>query len=357
MRRRFKILGGAALLVALVAGAFGAVQVFASGNPTQATATPAGVYSGAAYGNGWMASGGMGYAMMQAASQVLGVPVQDVYQGLLDGKTLADQAQAKGVAPSAIVDAFKATEQASLAKMVQAGTLTQQQADSDLQWYMNMANWMASNNLVGYGAYGPGMMTGWYDNALAEGIPMGPGMMGDWNFGQWGSGFGPGMMGGWSNGQSGVPYGPGMMGGQSGAGPAVPPSNQYGPGAGGGMMYGWPWSSPAVPAPGQRSGQYGPGMMGNGIWQSSPQVPSQSAPVSNQPAAPAASQAVAPVVSQPAAQAASQAQTSGPVANPAANTNGSVPAVNRQSIRSGVGAGMMGSGGIRQGGGMGMMGR
>lgn len=147
MLNRWKVLLGIALVVALVSLA-GATIVMAQG-PT---------WSPPQNDDGWMASwGGMmgpgwghgammgprwgygsmmgsgwgmhGYSLIDAAAEVLGIERADLIAELQAGKSLAELAEERGVEPQAIVDAFLADHEERLQELVDAGRLTQEQAD------------------------------------------------------------------------------------------------------------------------------------------------------------------------------------------------------------------------------------
>ena len=78
---------------------------------------------------GW---GGSQVSMVSAAADKLGMTVADLTAELKTGKTIAAVAEAKKVAPSAIVDAMLAPRKAQLDTQVTAGRLTREQADTML---------------------------------------------------------------------------------------------------------------------------------------------------------------------------------------------------------------------------------
>jgi len=78
---------------------------------------------------GW---GGSQVSLVGAAADKLGMTVADLTAELKTGKTIAAVAEAKKVAPSAIVDAMLAPRKAQLDAQVTAGRLTREQADTML---------------------------------------------------------------------------------------------------------------------------------------------------------------------------------------------------------------------------------
>ena len=109
--------------------------------PTGAPAYGRGEMQGApGYGRGQMAGQGYGMggwggsqvSLVGAAADKLGMTVADLTAELKTGKTIAAVAEAKKVAPSAIIDAMLAPRKAQLDAQVTAGRLTREQADAML---------------------------------------------------------------------------------------------------------------------------------------------------------------------------------------------------------------------------------
>jgi hypothetical protein len=79
--------------------------------------------------------GGMGgpqQSLVAVAAGKLGMTQADLIAQLQGGKTIAQVAAARNVAPNTIVDAFVATRQARMTEAVAAGRMTQAQADAML---------------------------------------------------------------------------------------------------------------------------------------------------------------------------------------------------------------------------------
>jgi len=77
-------------------------------------------------GFGW---GMHGASLIDVAAEVLGLEPADLIAELQAGKSIAELAEERGVEPQTIVDAFLADHQERLQEMVDAGWLTQEQAD------------------------------------------------------------------------------------------------------------------------------------------------------------------------------------------------------------------------------------
>jgi hypothetical protein len=81
---------------------------------------------------GGMGMGGPQNSLVAAAAQVLGLNQVDLVATLNTGKTIAEVANDKGVAPAKIVDAFVAARKTVLDQAVTSGRMTQAQADAQL---------------------------------------------------------------------------------------------------------------------------------------------------------------------------------------------------------------------------------
>ena len=73
---------------------------------------------------------GIGQAMLDAAAQALGITADELKTQLRSGQTLAQLAAAHNTTEQAVTDAALAAAKTKLDEAVQAGTLTQAQADS-----------------------------------------------------------------------------------------------------------------------------------------------------------------------------------------------------------------------------------
>lgn len=93
---------------------------------------------------------------LETAAEVLGTSVDELRDALQDGSSLADVAAAEGVETSALVDALVAAAQERLADHVEAGDVTQEQADERLAEVTARVTEMVER----------------------DGLPLGPGRMG-----------------------------------------------------------------------------------------------------------------------------------------------------------------------------------
>lgn len=123
-------LGALATALALLTVLALSVSAFAKGSgpgPAPYNTTDYGSQRGLSFptGTDWH---GPQNSLIAVAASVLGMSQADL-MAELDNKTLAQVAQEKGVAPEKIVDAFLAPRIATLQSQVDAGKLTQAQAD------------------------------------------------------------------------------------------------------------------------------------------------------------------------------------------------------------------------------------
>lgn len=147
--------------------------------------------------------GGWGFAgadsLISVAAEKLGIEPADLIAQLNDGKTIAELAEAKGVALDTIVDAFLAPRVERMQSAVDAKWMTQELADTML------ANMKAQVTLrlaepfttAAPGGFGPGMGHGMMGGMMGRGMGMmggGMGMMGHGTGGYNGYGFGMGFM-------------------------------------------------------------------------------------------------------------------------------------------------------------------
>jgi hypothetical protein len=140
-------------------------------------------------GHGMM--GGFGYhgTMPSILADVLGLTVDELYEALADGKTVAELAQQQGVELADVVAAVIAPRVEQLQQAVAEGYLTQEQADWMIDEMTEHMTWRFENFGLSYGGYGSG----------------GCGMMGGGSFGRQGGWRGHGMGGGRWGGSSNTP--------------------------------------------------------------------------------------------------------------------------------------------------------
>jgi len=81
---------------------------------------------------GSLSFGMRGFSLVDATAEASGLTVDEVIAALQEGQTFAEIAQAQGVEPQTIVDAFLADRQAALEQAVADGRLTQELADEML---------------------------------------------------------------------------------------------------------------------------------------------------------------------------------------------------------------------------------
>jgi len=177
-RRGFVALGAGLLLGGALTGTVLAQQ--SSQTPWGGGACPMGFGGGPSSG-GRPGAGpaGMAGAPHAAIASALGMSPDDLFASMRGGKTIAQIAQEKGIDLETVVQAALAAHDKALDARVQAGLLTQEQADQmDAHMEANIRAMIAGGVGAGMmsGGFGPGMMPGGH----------GPGMMP--------GGFGPGMM-------------------------------------------------------------------------------------------------------------------------------------------------------------------
>jgi len=137
MSKSWKIVLGIAAVVGLlaVAGAAVAVAQGPSWTPTQNNGGWVGPWGGLmgprwgrgpVMGPGW---GMRGESLIDVAAEVLQMARTDLIAELQAGKSIAELAEARGIEPQTIVDAFLADRREFLLDLVESGRLTQEQAD------------------------------------------------------------------------------------------------------------------------------------------------------------------------------------------------------------------------------------
>lgn len=196
MNKFWKVLGITALA--------GALLLAGSGFVAAQTATPPAPQ--ASWGPGWMMGGMMGWggfrwagpqnSLIAVAAEALGLTPQELIAELQAGKTIADVAEEQGVTLEAIVDAFLAPREAALQAAVEAGRLTQEQANALLAQIRERVRTRLTATWTFRQGYGPGFMDE-NGNGICDPMEFGAG-----GFGLGTGRFGPtgrGMMGrGWS---------------------------------------------------------------------------------------------------------------------------------------------------------------
>jgi hypothetical protein len=153
------------LVVAVLA--VGAVVTFAQGGP-----------------GGHM--GGQGNSLLAVAAEVIGIDQTELVAALESGQTIAEVAEANDVAVEDIVDAFVTPHTEWLASAVEAGRLTQEQADlmtanmrAHLTLRLSEPFEQYGMGFMGGHGMGGGMhngMGGGRHHGMGQGWDMGPGM-------------------------------------------------------------------------------------------------------------------------------------------------------------------------------------
>ncbi len=135
-------------------------------------------------GPGFGPGAGMQGTMHDAIASALGISTDDLSAALRSGKTVAQIAQEKGISLETVAEAAEKAHDEALAAQVQAGRLTQEQADwMDARMEGNLTAMLSGQHgpgMTGGPGFGPGRGSG------RRGPGMGPGMM---------PGFGPGRQG------------------------------------------------------------------------------------------------------------------------------------------------------------------
>jgi hypothetical protein len=176
------------LLVALtlVLGVAGAALAQGSTPPAD-DACPFGGGCGG-FGMGGPGMGGFGYhgTLPDLLAEALGMTVDELYEALADGKTVAEVAEQQGVGLADVVEAVMAPRVEQLEQAVADGYLTQEQTDWMIDEMTEHLTWRFENFGLGNGDYGSGgcgMMGGSFGRSGGwRGHGMGGGMGG----GRWG---------------------------------------------------------------------------------------------------------------------------------------------------------------------------
>lgn len=136
MKGKFLLVGGIVLLVALV----GAGLAFAQGQTPDPNPYPG--YGGMMSGYGYGMMGGYGYGMMGGSSYgpmhgemlaafaaELGLSEEQVQARLYEGETMWEIALAEGLTEEQVIDLMENAHDAALQAAVEAGVLTEEQAE------------------------------------------------------------------------------------------------------------------------------------------------------------------------------------------------------------------------------------
>jgi len=121
---------------------------------------------------------GRGDGLLAVVAEQLGIEQAELMTELQAGKTIAALAEEQGIATDAIVEAMVATQQERLTSAVEAGTLTQAQADARLELARTQAQELLNGILPERGFGGPGRDGFGGRGPGGDGFGRGPGGMG-----------------------------------------------------------------------------------------------------------------------------------------------------------------------------------
>lgn len=127
------------------------------------------------YGMGMMQGGfghgmmwGDGEPMMFSVAEALGLEVNDLFAALHNGQSLAEIAEAQGVELDTVYNAMLTEAEEHMSALVEAGTISQEQADEHLTWMRdNIATMpMFTGSQMMHGGFGHGMMQGGFGRGM-----------------------------------------------------------------------------------------------------------------------------------------------------------------------------------------------
>jgi hypothetical protein len=165
-----------AVAALIVGGAFAVVAQDDDGNTT--SFCPGGMHHQGGFGMGMMHGHGMmgggfgsgmmwgdGESMMLAVAEVLGLEPDALIAALHEGQTLTEIAEAQGVELEVVYEAMLTVAEQHLTALVEAGNITQEQADEHLAWLQENIAEMPMFSGAGFGpcmggeaGFGSGMM-------------------------------------------------------------------------------------------------------------------------------------------------------------------------------------------------------
>jgi hypothetical protein len=179
------------ILILVLAVTLAGTALAQSGTPPTSDTGQCGGMSGMMMQGGGMrdgdARGGRGMpewaGMDDAAEKLLGMTAAEIQAARLDGKSLAELAQAKGVSKDALIQAILDEHKTDLAKLVADGKMTQAQADAMVSRMQEQVKLMVERTGTGpMWRNQPGQGQG------QNGAPMLPGQGGQGEFGRRGRG-------------------------------------------------------------------------------------------------------------------------------------------------------------------------
>ena len=174
-----KTIATGALAGALLAGGAGAAlivpTIVTAADPTATPSTPSSdgatpVTPGAPGTSGDHGRGGRVEAVSEASvvAKAIGISESDLNTALQGGKTIADVAKANNVDVQRVIDALVADARDELAAAVEAGTMTQAQADAETSGLTQFATNQVNGTGFGPGGHGGGMRAGMGGGDFAE---------------------------------------------------------------------------------------------------------------------------------------------------------------------------------------------
>ena len=190
MSKRTRLLSAVLIVTGLLVVAFGGIALAHGPNNTHG-ALPDGWEQPE-----WGGHYGYGAFCTDAVSELLGLTHEEIQAQRYDGKSLLEVAAAQGVSEDALIEAILAAKQAIVQERVEAGILTQEQADLMLQQMeqrtleaitRTTVGPMPDRGFCGYGQAGQSMERG----AMRHWGMQGGGMGSDYGT----MGFGAGMRG------------------------------------------------------------------------------------------------------------------------------------------------------------------
>jgi lambda repressor-like predicted transcriptional regulator len=154
MQRKMKWMAGAAVAGGLLVG-----SLLASSAAAQTPVSGVGPGPGVCPGFGMMTAGFGPAVSHQAIADALGMSSQELWDAQAGGTSIAELARQENVDLSTVADAALAAHTAQLDAAVQAGSLTQAQADA-MQQLMRSRIEAQLQTGGGFRGWGPGMMGG-----------------------------------------------------------------------------------------------------------------------------------------------------------------------------------------------------
>ena len=154
------------LLAVGVLGLFAAGSVFAQGPAPTNGNRALGSWNG---GLGW--SRGDAGVVCEAVADLLGMTRQEIYDARSSGKTLSQIASEKGISDQQLIDAIVTAKEETVTQALEAGQITQAQADQMLETITARTELIIDKPL-GFSRFGMGRMQGRF-GPHAHGAPLG----------------------------------------------------------------------------------------------------------------------------------------------------------------------------------------